>query len=71
LRQEHFSHDALLLGRAVECEGELSLEHPVEALRLLLLAELQAVALELALDPPSLAVLAGRVVPLLDRALLR
>src|SRR5262249_31595824 len=70
LLEQDLARDALLLGRAVEGEGELALHEAVQPLRLLLLAELEAVALQLALDPRALAVLAGGVVALLDRALL-
>src|SRR5207237_7910517 len=55
--------------RLFEVPAELILEHAVDALHLLLLAELQAVAGELRL--PRLAVLARREVALLDGALLR
>src|SRR5262249_24865178 len=70
LAEQRLAHDALLLGSPAEGQGELPLHHAVEPLRLLLLLELEAVALQLALDPSSLAVLAGGVVALLDRALL-
>src|SRR5687768_4811886 len=71
LLQQDLAHDALLLGGAVEREAELAFLHAVKALDLLLLAQLQAVALQLALHPCALAVLARSIVPLLDRALLR
>ena len=71
LLQEELAGDALLRARALEGEGELPLQHAVESLHLLLLAELEAVALRLLLDAGPLAVLAGDVVALFDRALLR
>src|SRR5690606_36725117 len=52
----------------LEVETELALEHAVDALDLLLLAQLDAVADHLA--TAALAVLAGRIAALLDRALL-
>ena len=55
--------------RRFEVAAELILEHAVDALDLLLLAQLQAVADHLRL--PRLAVLPRREVALLDRALLR
>src|SRR4029079_2915159 len=54
--------------RHLEVAAELVLEHPVDALDLLLLAQLQPVADHLRLA--QLAVLAGGQVALLDRALL-
>ena len=70
-REQVLAHDALLVRRArSKVRRNWPLQHAVEALHLLLLAQLQAVALQLALDAPALAVLAGRVVALLDRALL-
>src|SRR5207247_2040450 len=68
LQQRHARDAARPLGR-LEVAAELILEHAVDALHLLLLAELQAVAGELRL--PRLAVLARREVALLDGALLR
>src|SRR5205807_8007312 len=56
------------LGR-LEVAPELILQHAVDALDLLLLAQLQAVAGQLRF--PRLAVLAGREVAFLNRALLR
>src|SRR5262245_5775000 len=70
LGQQLLAHHALLLRGAVEGERELVLQHAVQPLDLLLLAQLQAVALQLGLHAAALAVLAGRVVALLDRALL-
>src|SRR6185295_6478765 len=61
--------DAAGAFRFLEVAAELILQHAVDALDLLLLAQLQAVARQLRL--PRLAVLAGREVALLDRALLR
>src|SRR5258708_27620444 len=61
----------MLIRTAWERVGALPLEHPGQQLRLLLPEQLKTVALELALDAAPLAVLAGGVVPLLDRALLR
>ena len=67
--QQRLAGDAARpLGR-LEVAAELILEHAVDALDLLLLAQLQAVAGELRL--PRLAVLPRREVALLDRALLR
>ena len=67
--QQRLAGDAARpLGR-LEVAAELILEHAVDALDLLLLAQLQAVAGELRLA--RLAVLSGREVALLDRALLR
>src|SRR6185312_3609872 len=68
LQQGHAGNAARALG-GLEVAAELILEHPVDALHLLLLAQLQAVAGELRL--PRLAVLPGREIALLDRALLR
>ena len=67
LQQRHAGDAARPLG-GLEVAAELILEHAVDALHLLLLAQLQAVARELRL--PGLAVLPGREVALLDRALL-
>src|SRR4051794_31970566 len=61
--------DALGPFRFLEVAAELVFEHAVNALDLLLLAQLQAVAGELRLT--RLAVLTGREVALLDGALLR
>src|SRR5262245_33551867 len=66
--QERDAGDAARPLRRLEITAELILQDAVDALDLLLLAQLQAVAGELRL--PGLAVLAGRKVPLLDRALL-
>src|SRR4029453_485251 len=68
LEQRHAGNAARALG-GLEVAAKLILEHPVDALHLLLFAQLQAVAGELRL--PRLAVLAGREVALFDRALLR
>src|SRR5687768_4449551 len=67
--QQRFTSDAARPLRLLEVAAELVLEDPVDALHLLLLAELHSVAGELLLA--GLAVLAGREVALLDRALLR
>src|SRR5262245_28742459 len=68
LQQRDAGDAAGPLGR-FEVAAELIFEHAVDALHLLLLAELQAVTGELRF--PRLAVLSGREVALLDRALLR
>src|SRR5262245_61577163 len=68
LEQRHAGYAARALG-GLEVAAELILEHPVDALHLLLLAQLQAVASELRL--PRLAVLSGREIALFDGALLR
>ena len=68
LEQQH-ARDALLPIGRLEVAAELVLEHAVGALDLLLLAQLDAVADHLRLA--RAAVLAGRHVALLDRALLR
>src|SRR3954453_7556309 len=65
--QEVVAGDATLLVRLLVVRAELRLEQAVVAARLLLLAELQQVLA--LLDPPA-AVLARRVRPALDRALL-
>src|SRR5262249_17785962 len=66
--QQRDAGDAARPLRRLEVAPELILEHAVDALHLLLLAQLQAVARELRL--PRLAVLAGREVALFDGALL-
>ena len=66
--QQRFAGDAARALGLLEVAAELVLEHAVDALHFLLLAQLQAVAGELRLA--RLAVLAGREVALLDRALL-
>src|SRR6185295_16788942 len=71
LAEQQLAHDALLARRTIEGQAELALLHAVQALHLLLLAQLQAVALELALHTRRLPVLAGGIVALLDGALLR
>ena len=67
--QQQLARDALLPVGRLEVAAELVLEHAVGALDLLLLAQLHAVADHLRLARP--AVLAGRDVALLDRALVR
>ena len=67
--QQRLAGDAARAIRHLEVAAELVLEHAVDALDLLLLAQLQAVADELRLA--ELAVLPRREVALLDRALLR
>src|SRR5262245_56599318 len=67
LQQRDAGDAAGPLGR-LEIAAELIFEHAVDALDLLLLTKLQAVAGELRL--PRLAMLPGREVALLDRALL-
>src|SRR4029079_12868366 len=62
--EEGLAHHTLLLGRAVEGAAELALEQAVDALDLLLLAHLEAVALGLGLGVA--AVLAGRIVALFN-----
>ena len=66
--EQRLAGDAARPVRHLEVAAELVLEHPVDALDLLLLAQLQAVADDLRLA--QLAVLARRQVALLDRALL-
>ena len=66
--QEVLAGDPLAPVGLLEVAAELALEHAVDALDLLLLAELQAVAQRAAGAPA--AVLAGRVAAALDRALL-
>src|SRR5687768_2611535 len=66
--QERLAGDAARPLRLLEVAAELILQHPVDALDLLLLTQLNAVAGELLLA--RLAVLAGREVALLDAALL-
>ena len=66
--QQRLAGDAALTVGRLEVAAELVLEHPVDALDLLLLAQLHAVAGQLLL--PRLAVLPGSEVALLDRALL-
>src|SRR5262245_3059718 len=68
LQERHAGDPARALG-LLEVGAELILEHAVNALDLLLLAQLQAVARQLRLT--RLAVLPRREVALLDRALLR
>src|SRR5262249_9232410 len=68
LQQRDAGDAARPLGR-LEVAAELILENPVDALDLLLLTKLQAVAGELRL--PRLAVLSRRESALLDGALLR
>ena len=68
LEQRDAGNPARALGR-LEVSTKLIFEDAVDALDLLLLAQLQAVAGQLRL--PRLAVLPGREVTLLDRALLR
>src|SRR5438067_1151946 len=63
--QEVLAGDALLALGPLEVLPELALQHPVDALGLLLLAQLHAERRQLAAVQP---VLAGRVVPPLDRA---
>src|SRR3954453_7290912 len=65
--QEVVAGDATLLVRLLVVRAELRLEQAVIAARLLLLAQLQQVLA--LLDPPT-AVLARRIRPALDRALL-
>jgi hypothetical protein len=67
--QQRLAGDAAGPLRLLEVAAELVLEHAVDALDLLLLAQLHAVAGHLLLA--RLAVLAGREVALLDAALLR
>src|SRR5688500_15769379 len=66
--QERLAGDAARPLRLLEVAAELILQHPVDALDLLLLTQLHAVAGELLL--PRLAVLTRGEVALLDRALL-
>ena len=66
--QQRLAGDAARPLRLLEVAAELILEHAVDALHLLLLAQLHAVAGQLRL--PRLAVLPWREVALLDRALL-
>src|SRR4029453_12940176 len=66
--QQRLAGDAAGPVRHLEVAAELVLEHPVDALDLLLFAQLQAVAHDLRLA--QLAVLPRRHVALLDRALL-
>src|SRR5262249_32093235 len=68
LEQRHAGNAARALG-GLEVAAELILDHSVNALHLLLLAQLQAVAGELRL--PRLAGLPGREIALFDGALLR
>src|SRR5690606_31697010 len=67
--QQRLAGDAARPVRRLEVAAELILQHPVDALDLLLLAQLHAVAGELRL--PRLSVLPRREVAPLDRALLR
>src|SRR5207244_11564062 len=64
--QKILSGHALLALGPLEVLAELALQHPVDTLGLLLLAELDPVRRGLA---PVQAMLAGRIVPPLDRAL--
>src|SRR5687767_7184957 len=66
--QQRFTGDAAGTLRLLEVAAELILQHAVDALDLLLLAQLHAVADHLRLAQASM--LAGRHVALLDRALL-
>src|SRR6185503_8745284 len=66
--QQRLTGNAARPLRLFEVEAELILEHAVDALHLLLLAQLHTVALQLRL--PRLAVLAWREVAFLDGALL-
>src|ERR1700751_6282695 len=66
--EQVLARDPGLAGRLVVVDPELLLEHAVVALRLLLLAQLDAV---LALALAAAAVLAGRVRAGLDAALIR
>src|SRR5262249_43935290 len=68
LHQQVLAGDALHAVGLLEVEAELPLEQAVDALHLLLLAQLQAVAEAAA--AAALAVLARRIAALLDRALL-
>src|SRR5437773_10460500 len=68
LQQRHAGDAARSLGR-LEVAAELIFQHAVNPLHLLFLAQLQAIAGELRF--PCLAVLSGRKIALLDRALLR
>src|SRR5713101_3918861 len=67
--QQRFARNAARPFGGFEVAPELVLEHAVDALHLLLLAQLQAVAGQLGL--PRLPVLSRREIALLDRALLR
>src|SRR3954464_5343927 len=67
--QQRFAGNPALAIRHFEVAPELVLQHAVNALDLLLFAELQAVAHELRLA--QLSVLSRRQIALLDRALLR
>src|SRR5205814_7569797 len=67
--QQRFARDAARALRLLEVAAELVLQHAVNALDLLLLAQLHPVARKLLL--PRLSVLPRCEVPLLDRALLR
>src|SRR5688572_19125439 len=67
--QQRLAGDAALTFGRLEVAAELILEHTVDALHLLLFAQLDAVAHELGLS--RLPVLSGWEVALLDRALLR
>src|SRR5439155_9855086 len=68
LQQRLAGDSARPLGR-LEVASELILQHAVDALDLLFLAQLQAVARELRF--PRLALLTGREIALLDRAFFR
>src|SRR5262249_24290224 len=65
--QQHLAGDPLAARRLLEGQAELVLQNAVDPLDLLLLAQLHAVALQL---DATLAVLSGREIALLDRALL-
>src|SRR5262249_39138973 len=67
--EQRFTRDAARTLCRLEIVTELILEHPVDALDLLLLAKLETVAGELRFT--GLAVLPGREVSLFDGALLR
>src|SRR5688500_5031089 len=67
--QQRLARDAARAIGDLEVAPELVLEHPVDTLDLLLFTQLETVADELRL--PQLAVLSGRQIALLDRALLR
>src|SRR5688572_10023364 len=67
--QQRLAGDPARAIRHLEVPAELVLQHAVDALDLLLLAQLQTVADQLGLA--QLAVLPGREVALLDRTLLR
>src|SRR5205814_1195445 len=66
LAKKHLAGDALLRVGALEVQPELLLQQPINALDLLLLAKLQAIAEDLR---ATAAVLAGCVIAALDGAL--